>query len=371
MLAVLKEEPTVIKITPKKKTYSGKTYSQMAAKTVDEQLFYKNIADKQVSAGMDNFPAEVYGQLLEHTLNNGKFRDAMFLVCMANWGMRYGDLARVRFGHIFDKNGNLKRSFSLPDGEQKTGKRNVYYNNEATAMIIDLYLRNNLCSPYDYMFTSKSHNAPKKTLTEIEAEELYSHKLKALEKHITEYEKQRKNLLKLYTNGAINDAEFAEMNGEIRTNKAKDEAEYEALTEKMNSYVSSNVLADMTYIQQGMTKTAAENIIKDNLAEIGIFCRNRKDRKSTEMTLDKKLNTHSLRKTFSVNFVDTGAKMNRNGELNVDETVVGLLQHKLRHSNVTTTGHYDKSEERAFEEICTDMNIGLEIIKAYIDSLDE
>ena len=44
----------------------------------------------------------------------------MLMICMANWGMRYSDVVRVRFGHLFDNNGQFKESFSLPNGEKKT-----------------------------------------------------------------------------------------------------------------------------------------------------------------------------------------------------------------------------------------------------------
>ena len=76
----------------------------------------KQVEDK-IHKGMNNIPADIYNRMIEYSLNNGKFRNAMFLICMANWGMRYSDVVRVRFGYLFDRNGQFKESFSLPNGE--------------------------------------------------------------------------------------------------------------------------------------------------------------------------------------------------------------------------------------------------------------
>jgi hypothetical protein len=83
---------------------------------------------------------------------------------MSNWGMRIGDVLRVRYCYIFDDTGNFKESFTLPKGEQKTGKKNIYYNNEAVMRAIEMYLSQpencNKCS-YDYMFVGESGNGKK------------------------------------------------------------------------------------------------------------------------------------------------------------------------------------------------------------------
>ncbi len=102
-------------------------------------------------------------------MSHGKLREAMFMVCMANWGSRFGDTVRVRFCHIFDENGAFKDSFMF--NEEKTGKTNVYYNNLAVREAITLYLKKNPREYYDYLFVSESRNKSKITLREIEIQE--------------------------------------------------------------------------------------------------------------------------------------------------------------------------------------------------------
>ena len=133
--------------------------------------------ESKTHKGMNNFPIDVYNQMIEYSLNNGKIRNAMLMICMANWGMRFSDVVRVRFGHLFDSEGRFKESFSLPNGEKKTNKQVIYYNNEATEAIISLYLRqpiNSRKTRLDFLFTSESGNALKKNVQQIEADDLYN-----------------------------------------------------------------------------------------------------------------------------------------------------------------------------------------------------
>ena len=134
-------------------------FSQMEA--TDETAVFDDMAkqvDDKIHKGMNNIPADIYDRMIEYSLNNGKFRNAMFVICMANWGMRYSDVVRVRFGYLFDRNGQFKESFSLPNGEKKTSKQVVYYNNEATKAIISLYLNQHINrhkSRLDFLFVSE------------------------------------------------------------------------------------------------------------------------------------------------------------------------------------------------------------------------
>ena len=116
-------------------------FSQMAA-AEDTAVFDEmtDAVDESTHKGMNYFPADVYNKMIEYSLNHGKIRNAMLMICMANWGMRFSDVVRVRFGYLFDRNGQFKENFSLMNGEQKTKKTVVYYNNDATKAIIGLFL---------------------------------------------------------------------------------------------------------------------------------------------------------------------------------------------------------------------------------------
>lgn len=339
----------------------------MRANTEDEENLYERMDDAQQRQGMDSFPMDIYNRVIEYTLVNGKYRDAMLFICMANWGMRFSDVVRVRYCHIFDSNGNFKESFTLPNGEKKTSKKNTYYNNEATWKIISLYLSQPYTrrTPYDFLFISESGNAPTTTLKEIEIEEKYGYQIKLTEKHIREAEKQKADLLKLYSHDTICEAEFAEMNMNLKADIDRYNNELFDLQMQIGKYISPTINADKIKIQLGLSYMTVQDMLKRTLQKININTRNRKD-KSQQMNCSLKLNTHSLRKTFAQEFVLTGTRLNADGKLDVDPTVLNLLQHKFMHSSMSITNRYNSTEERAFETICKSMNIGLEILNQYV-----
>ena len=89
-------------------------FSQMAS-AEDTSVFDEmtDAVDESTHKGMNYFPADVYNKMIEYSLNHGKIRNAMLMICMANWGMRFSDVVRVRFGYLFDRNGQFKENFSL------------------------------------------------------------------------------------------------------------------------------------------------------------------------------------------------------------------------------------------------------------------
>ena len=143
-------------------------FSQMAA-AEDTTVFDEmtDAVDESTHKGMNYFPADVYNAMIEYSLSNGKIRNAMLMICMANWGMRFSDVVRVRFGYLFDRNGQFKENFSLLNGEKKTSKQVVYYNNEAIKAIIGLFLNTpegRKKSRLDYLFTSESNHATRESV---------------------------------------------------------------------------------------------------------------------------------------------------------------------------------------------------------------
>ena len=143
--------------------------------------------DESTHKGMNYFPADVYNAMIEYSLSNGKIRNAMLMICMANWGMRFSDVVRVRFGYLFDRNGQFKENFSLMNGEQKTKKTVVYYNNDATKAIISLFLNTpegQKKSRLDYLFTSESNHATKATVQELEANDIYDVQIESTKREI-------------------------------------------------------------------------------------------------------------------------------------------------------------------------------------------
>ncbi len=113
------------------------------------------IAVKKI--GMDAFPEDIYNTMLEYLLSNGKFRDALLMVCAANLGMRFSDVVKLRFSHFFYIDGEFRIKFYIR--EKKTGKERPFFINEAVKAAMCLFCEHSQTRGYnDYLFTSESHN---------------------------------------------------------------------------------------------------------------------------------------------------------------------------------------------------------------------
>ena len=344
-------------------------FSQMAS-AEDTAVFddMTDAVDESINKGMNYFPADVYNKMIEYSLNNGKIRNAMLMICMANWGMRFSDVVRVRFGYLFDRNGQFKENFSLMNGEQKTKKTVVYYNNDATKAIISLFLNTpegQKKSRLDYLFTSESNHAIKATIQELEAEDLFNSQIESLQKNIKDINDVIYGSYDKYIIGKVSEEDYNRHNKRYEQEKSTLEKQLADLTDKKKNYISPTPDADKIFIVKPISHTTGERIIKETLSEIGVNPKNRKD-KSAKQTTDDKYNTHSLRKTFTYWFIEMGEKLKNNKDLHFDATILDLLKEKLKHSSVSVTNHYTDTQERAFKLICQRINIGLEAVENYV-----
>ena len=344
-------------------------FSQMAA-AEDTAVFDEmtDAVDESTHKGMNYFPADVYNKMIEYSLNHGKIRNAMLMICMANWGMRFSDVVRVRFGYLIDRNGQFKESFSLPNGEKKTSKQVVYYNNEATKTIISLYLNqhvNRHKSRLDFLFVSEGGIKTRDTIRNIEAEDLYGFQIEQAKKEIEKIISIIDENYDKYMMGKVSEEEYKRAKQRYEQQKISLEQQFNDLVSQKEKYVSSIPNAENIYIQKPISHTAGANLIKDTLKAIGINPKNRKD-KSTEQTTNDKYNTHSLRKTFADWFIKTGDELNNKRELAFNDTIMDLLKEKFKHSSRSVTTHYTDAQEEAFKLICQNLNIGLEAVKNYI-----
>ncbi len=113
-----------------------------------------------------------------------------------------------------------------------------------------------------------------------------------------------------------------------------------------------------------MKRAAAEVFIKSALRDLNIITENRLN-KTDLVNFNQKFNTHSLRKFFSKEFEYTGCCLIEEKKIGINMTILKLLQDKLRHSNSSTTGRYNNTQENAFRTICMNMNLGLDVLEKY------
>lgn len=101
-------------------------------------------------------------RISEFLLSSGRYRDNMLFICGINFGLRIGDLLRLRFADLIDEQFNFKESF--PIQEQKTKntrkrKMNRYVTiNDAAMDAILLYLQHTPGTKLsDYMFRAEGN----------------------------------------------------------------------------------------------------------------------------------------------------------------------------------------------------------------------
>lgn len=339
------------------------TVSKFAVTTTEGMNYYNTLSRKQdEGSGMDAFTMADFNALLEKFLSEGNTRNAALLILSGNWGTRFGDTVSVRYCHIFDEHGQLRESFSLPSGEDKTNKKNIYYNNSATKWIIRKLLEENPDKTRDdYIFTSNSRNKPMVDLRSVEAQEIFGVEVERAEKQLIEVESKKQKAYDLYYAGTIKQEELSEQLKYLDALKASYENNVRLAKENLAKY--SNPASEGKQIQQKISHTAAENIIKDGLAELGIFGKNCK--KEYIPNRDKKYNTHSFRKTFGQFFYKRGVELKDRGILTIDPDVLVLLQKKFMHSDSKITQRYDSHTKEAFEIICTNLNLGLDVLENF------
>ena len=335
---------------------------QMKSSTEESSNSYATAEESRTrTGGMDYIPEETYNTLVEHCIRSGKLRDAMFLICAPNWGTRFSDTVKVRFCHIFNRDGEFLDKFTLPNGEKKTIKQNFYYNNRAIKAIIKMYLAANpQVTPSDYIFTSNSGNAPRVSLAEVEELERGGTRIRKLEKFIKNIDVRLDNLMNLCADMVISKEEFLQKKETLQAEKMTIQTEIKTLKEEINKSIGQSSIGAIL-IKKPITSTAAQNIIKDNLAEIGVFPQNRKD-KNISVNVEAKYNTHSLRKTFGERFNIVGMDLQDKGVIKINHNILKLLQEYYMHSSMNITGHYNKTMAKTFEIICNHMDIGMEAI---------
>lgn len=308
MLENLKSECNVIDISP----YKRNNYSELIPKSIfpDTEEEWENAFELEneleSQEGMDDMPEPIFNALLESCLSKKKYRNALLLVCHANWGMRHSDVSQIKLIQLINTDGNFRTRISW--GEQKTSKVRQFYINEAIQLALVLYLRNADKKLNDYLFVSESNN-------------------KGYEKETYINEKGEKRCVRI--------------NGK--------------LVYKLNSKGEK--------IVEPLKRSQEENLIKDTLVEeLGVALKNDSRCQGGEL----KLNGHSLRKLYAEKFNEVAYEMKRNDELKMDANIQTLVQWDLMHTSAATTARYCRGFEKVKEAVCNRMNIGLSVLERYL-----
>lgn len=106
-------------------------------------------------------------QIKKLMMDEGKWRDYVFFVCGINFGLRIGDLLRIKVEHIIDIDGSIRETFEIV--EQKTKKRNfIVINYEAEDALSKLFQNTDILDQHQNHIIYNSLK-PYKKITRIQA----------------------------------------------------------------------------------------------------------------------------------------------------------------------------------------------------------
>lgn len=109
--------------------------------------------------GMDCLPEEIFNQVLETCFQQGNyrgFRDALFFVTQANWGVRCEDARIIKRIDFLNENNKFRESCLF--SELKTGKPRTMYINDAIKMCVLMVTWNGNFEPLDYLVVADANN---------------------------------------------------------------------------------------------------------------------------------------------------------------------------------------------------------------------
>ena len=116
--------------------------------------------------------AEDIQKVTDYLITNRRYRDNLLFICGINFGLRIGDLLRLKVGHLLNPDGMSYRT-QITIKEEKTDKFRIVYPNDAVMDAADLYfqdlqMKREPIDLNDYLFRNLSHN---KTRTIVERDE--------------------------------------------------------------------------------------------------------------------------------------------------------------------------------------------------------
>lgn len=102
--------------------------------------------------------ADDINRITGYLVENKRYRDNLLFVMGINFGLRCGDLLRIKVGHILDSDGSFRAEVRIQ--EEKTKKVRTCYMNDSIMDAAELYFlsKGNVIDLNDYLFTSQSNN---------------------------------------------------------------------------------------------------------------------------------------------------------------------------------------------------------------------
>ena len=275
----------------------------------EDVAMFQELSQKQKERqGMDVLPYDLYNQMLANCCERRDFRSVFWFTAMANLGLRYSDVAKLRRIDFIDENGRMRDSIVIQ--EQKTKKQRVLFINKAVKMALLMHLWNGDFSPTDYLIVSQSGNKNYKKVT------------------------------------YIND------NGKEVAKRVNGKYVYE-----LDEYGRT--------IPMPLTRRNAEILMKKIIIEyLGVALKN--DSRCADMKeAVNKICTHSIRKMYGKAVTDIFIQNFDKDVAYAHAAALSFLSQDYGHSSEAMTLHYSKDFEEMKRGISSQMNLGGNIIEPY------
>lgn len=145
---------------------SGHSPTRKIARPASVQItgsaFEEEVPEKKKEAAEPIKSLDDIQHISQYLIQNGRYRDNLLFVAGINFGLRCGDLLKLKVGHILTEDGTAYRD-KIVIREQKTKKIREAYLNDAICDAADLYFGSvGMVDLNDYLFKSQCNRVKSK-----------------------------------------------------------------------------------------------------------------------------------------------------------------------------------------------------------------
>ncbi len=141
---------------------TARKIARPASVQITGSAFEEEVPEKKKEAAEPIKSLDDIQHISQYLIQNGRYRDNLLFVAGINFGLRCGDLLKLKVGHILTEDGTAYRD-KIVIREQKTKKIREAYLNDAICDAADLYFGSvGMVDLNDYLFKSQCNRVKSK-----------------------------------------------------------------------------------------------------------------------------------------------------------------------------------------------------------------
>ena len=319
MNAAIKEVDNVIDISAMINKNVGKKKDRCSSRIISEEEFYKEIHSADAITD-DNVISDIIIELYSRK----DFDTMIFFIVGINIGYRPVDILAWRWNQIIDSNGNVLKSFAMP--EHKTGKTAIVNLNNTVIQALTWYhqwkmANERLFSDDNFVFTNVKNRRKSYVWYEKSMDRFWH----------TDSKYKSKGLMYSYENGSIIVCD-----------------ERSVLEDTSEKYVKLQKAIDLDTISRHFIEVAKK------------------------LGVNLHLSSYTIRQTFSYWFRRTLKEDDTLTDVADEYFSTFLLSSYFQHSNLRITQkHYMRDQQKVFSQVVGKMNLGKAALEMIIADNDE